>query len=82
MNEQLAARYLNPHERRCGIYLIAWFGREQWANSDNRRRRCAAARHSVEATYEQQAHDLSTASELQVRSVVLDCSLPEPRRST
>ena len=62
-----------------GIYLIAWFGREHWADGDYRRRSCASARDLVEATYEQQASDLSAARKLVIRSVVLDGRLPERR---
>ncbi len=79
MREQLADRYLDPHARRCGIYLIAWFGRGNWADGDYRRRSCGSDKDLVEKTYQQQARDLSAARELAVQSVVLDGSLPERR---
>src|SRR5207253_2750370 len=41
MADQLADRYLTAGSRRCGIYLVLYFGPDGWtAEDDNRRAAC------------------------------------------
>ncbi|HTX13457.1 MAG TPA: hypothetical protein VME22_32870 [Solirubrobacteraceae bacterium] len=81
MDRQLARRYLVPDGRRCGIYLIVWFGTSGWtAQSDRRKAPCGTPPDELTAEYEQQARTVSTSRGLEIRAMVLDGSLPPPRR--
>jgi hypothetical protein len=81
MDRQLARRYLVPDGRRCGIYLIVWFGTSGWtAQADRRKAPCGTPPDQLTAEYEQQARTVSTSRGLEIRAMVLDGSLPPPRR--
>ncbi len=78
MKEQLRDRYLAEGGCRHGLYVVGWFPIEQWDSTDYRR---ADARRLLPSTLDEarsrfaaQAEDLSHSG-LEIRAVVLDCSL-------
>jgi hypothetical protein len=81
LDRQLAGRYLVPDQRRCGIYLIVWFGSSGWTESEDwRATRCRTSREELTTQYEQQAREVSESRGLEIRAMVLDGSMPPPRR--
>jgi len=74
MEEQLVNRYLMDNPGRAGIYLVAWFPREQWDHEDSRRRNSRLALDEARARFEAQAQALSRPGR-PIAAFVLDASL-------
>ncbi|WP_333754152.1 NACHT domain-containing protein [Streptomyces sp. IBSBF 3352] len=78
METQLADDYLPTLGTRQGLYLIAYFPRDQWTASERTRPPASQTLAAVQATYDAQAAQLSERRSLDLRAVVLDCSIPTP----
>ncbi len=75
MRTQLVDRYMRDNECRHGVYVVGWFGCQQWDPEDDRRKR--APKISIDDArrqFEAQAADLSTNG-IVVRAVVLNTAL-------
>ena len=75
LREQLVRRYMGAHSDH-GLYLVAWFTRDQWVSSDRRR---SASRRSVDALraeMEAASSAIRAETDLVAAAVVLDASLP------
>jgi hypothetical protein len=83
LKTQLSDRYLEAGERDQGVYVVGWYEADGWDDSDNANRsRCRKYTIAELATLlEQQAEDVSAADAVSIAAVVLDCSLPPPRRA-
>ncbi len=81
MKEQLVDHYLAGGGRSHGIYVVGWFMCSRWDDDDYRKSN-ASKHESIQAmmaSLHKQAAELSVGG-ISVRAVVLDASLPEPRR--
>ena len=74
MKDQLLGKYLLTPDCSRGIYLVAWFDRELWDPTDNRRRTVPAwTKETAKEFLNEQAVTLSDSDRV-VRAVVLDCN--------
>ena len=81
MQEQLVDRYLAQNDCRHGIFLLGWFLCDTWSRKDSRRQQVKFAnRYEAEEYFRAQAERLSKPP-IQVRSIVLDATIPAIRRS-
>jgi hypothetical protein len=77
METQLAEGYMPETGIDHAIYLVFWFPREDWAESDSRRRRSTFRTVSAaRAFFDAQAIELSVERGLAIRACVIDASLP------
>lgn len=76
METQLRDRYLEDNRCQSGIYLVGWFSCAKWDDKDSRKTQCPSmSMNDARSRLEQQANELSTGA-YDVRTYVLDCSLP------
>lgn len=76
METQLLGRYLTDNDCRHGIYLVGWFLCTAWSKKDSRIKRVKSMkRQQLANDLSKQASQLSTTGN-QIRSVVLDASIP------
>jgi hypothetical protein len=76
METQLLDRYLKDNRCQSGIYLVGWFSCAKWDSGDSRKTQCPSmSMNDARARLEQQANELSKGT-YDVRTYVLDCSLP------
>ncbi|MCX4911932.1 hypothetical protein [Streptomyces sp. NBC_00878] len=78
METQLVDDYLPTLGTRQGLYLIAYFPRDQWTDPERKRPPASQTLATLQATYNSQAIQLSERRSLDVRAIVLDCSIPTP----
>ena len=83
LKTQLTDRYLEAGQRDQGVYVVGWYEADGWDDSDvaNRSRCRKYAIGELATLLEQQAQEVSVADGVYITAVVLDCSLPPPRRS-
>ncbi len=80
MKDQLVDDYLAHSDSRHGLYLVGWFGRDRWSESDYRRDQVSFANpDEAQRFLDSQARELSVEGR-KVTALVLDSSLP--RRSS
>jgi hypothetical protein len=74
MSTQLADQYLSP-EHAIGIYLVAWFGDENWTDATDKRRLVCQRQdaNTIVASLTQQAEALHL-SNYRIEAVILDCT--------
>jgi len=76
METQLRDRYLKDNRCQSGIYLVGWFSCAKWDDEDPRKTQCPSmSMNDARSRLEQQATELSTGA-YDIRSYVVDCSLP------
>jgi hypothetical protein len=77
MRDQLLGQYLRGNGPAYGIYLVAWFDREEWDVEDKRRASSRSwTKDEASAFFTQQAVELSSG-DVVIEAFVLDCSRPE-----
>jgi hypothetical protein len=76
METQLVDDYFAHSDCRNGLYVVGWFDREGWNESDYRRRRVPfKTRDEAQCFLDDQARRLSVDGR-KILAVVIDCSLP------
>ena len=76
MKDQLVDDYLAHSDCKHGVYLVGWFGRDRWNESDYRRGQVPfPTREEAQRFLDNQARALSVDG-LKVTAIVLDFSLP------
>lgn len=76
MKSQLVNRYLTGTGTTHGIYVVFWFGAENWLKTDSRRRRCVRDAQRLQDGLVEQARTLTDQAHATVRAFVLNGSLP------
>lgn len=79
IEKQLFKRYLKDNSAACGIYLVGWFPKAGWTNTDSRKRAVSfSSSKSLEDYLDAECARLTTDAKL-VRSFVLNATVPETR---
>ena len=71
LNDQLHAAYLVPLQATVGIYLVGWFDKTKWDQSDPRRKAAPDDLHDAQNRLDAQAVDVPAG--YVVCAVVIDC---------
>ena len=81
MQDQLVNRYLAQNDCRRGIFLLGWFLCNAWSRRDSRRRQVKFANRSQAERYFRTEAECLSKPPIQLRSIVLDATIPAIRRS-
>jgi hypothetical protein len=77
MKSQLAEGYMPETGIDHAVYLVFWFPRDDWAESDFRRRQSTFPTvSSARSFFDAQAGELSADGGLDIRAYVIDAPLP------
>lgn len=77
IEDQLVDEYMGPNGLRYGIFLVAWFGSEQWTDCDRRKNigRCSGELDELAEEIEGEAAAVSERRAVSIETVVLDLKL-------
>lgn len=81
MQDQLVNRYLAQNDCTHGIFLLGWFLCSTWSRKDSRRRQVKFANRSEAEKYFRTEAERLSKPPVQLRSIVLDATIPAIRRS-